>query len=567
MIKKSEIICFILSIIMANVIINFEGMFVSSVSGQSSEKESEGSIVMNDPKLKAELIVSGLEFPTSIAFIDKNDFLIIEKETGLVKRVTDGKILEPLLQLTVSGKDERGLLGIDIDKKQYPGFEVIYVYLSYVECESKESCENKVVRYELDNENNKLIYPKEIFSIKSFPDDSHVGGVVKVGPDHNVYVTVGDFTCTDCPPFETLAENFENSIPPDGRASILRMSPDGEPVDNGIIGKEPPLNLYFAYGVRNSFGIDFDPLTGYLWDTENGPDYGDEINLVEPGFNSGALKIFGKSESNSNSNYEFDNVVQSSTEGPDGLVTFNGTGRYSEPELSWQDTVAPTSVTFLDSNTLGNNYRNDMFVSTAGGGKIYNFDLSQDRKQLVLKNELSDKVVNSNVEEDSITFAEGFTMITDLEVNPYDGSLYVVSPVDGDSAAGSVYKIVSTSPPEPIQDPVSPNNIIQDPASPNNIIQDPASPNNIIQDPASPENTIKFPSGIESMQGDQLKNIEDKNTTNNDTNSNDLSMCNKLKSFDKVLSDTWIERKITDEQVMYLGQQVKELMVEAGCIN
>jgi aldose sugar dehydrogenase len=548
MIKKSEIMCFVLSIIMANVIINFDGMFVSSVSGQSSEKESEGSIVINDPKLKAELIVSGLEFPTSIAFLDKNDFLIIEKETGLVKRVTDGKILEPLLQLTVSGKDERGLLGIDIDKKQYPGFEVIYVYLSYVECESKESCENKVVRYELDNENNKLISPKEIFSIKSFPDDSHVGGVVKVGPDHNVYVTVGDFTCTDCPPFKTLAENFENSIPPDGRAGILRMSPDGEPVDNGIIGKEPPLNLYFAYGVRNSFGIDFDPLTGYLWDTENGPDYGDEINLVEPGFNSGALKIFGKSESNSNSNYEFDNVVQSSTKGSDGLVTFNGTGRYSEPELSWQDTVAPTSVTFLDSNTLGNNYRNDMFVSTAGGGKIYNFDLSQDRKQLVLENELSDKVVDSNVEEDSITFAEGFTMITDLEVNPYDGSLYVVSPVDGDSAAGSVYKIVSTSPPEPIQDP--------------------ASSNNIIQDPASPENTIKFPSGIESRQGDQLENIEDKNTTNNnDTNSNDLSMCNKLKSFDKVLWDTWIERKITDEQVMYLGQQVKELMVEAGCIN
>ena len=548
MIKKREIMCFILSIIMANVIINFDGMFVSSVSGQSSEKESEGSIVINDPKLKAELIVSGLEFPTSIAFIDKNDFLIIEKETGLVKRVTDGKILEPLLQLTVSGNDERGLLGIDIDKKQYTaGFEVIYVYLSYVECESKESCESKVVRYELDNENNKLIYPKEIFSIKSFPDDSHVGGIVKVGPDHNVYVTVGDFTCTDCPPFETLAENFENGVPPDGRAGILRMSPEGEPVDNGIIGKEPPLNLYFAYGVRNSFGIDFDPLTGYLWDTENGPDYGDEINLVEPGFNSGALKIFGKSESNSNSNYEFDNVVQSSTEGPDGLVTFNGTGRYSEPELSWQDTVAPTSVTFLDSNTLGNNYRNDMFVSTAGGGKIYNFDLSQDRKQLVLKNELSDKVVDSNVEEDSITFAEGFTMITDLEVNPYDGSLYVVSPVDGDSAAGSVYKIVSTSPPEPTQ----------------NL----SSPNNIIQDPASPENTIKFPSGIESRQGNQLKNIQDKNTTNNDTNNNDLSMCNKLKSFDKVLSDTWIERKITDEQVMYLGQQVKELMVEAGCIN
>src|SRR5688500_3682854 len=131
MIKKREIICFILSIIMANVLINFDGMFVSSVSGQSSEKkESEGSFVFNDPNIKAELVVSGLEFPTSIAFLDKNDFLIVEKETGLVKRVTDGKILEPLLQLDVSGSDERGLLGIDIDNKQYTaGLQVLYVIL------------------------------------------------------------------------------------------------------------------------------------------------------------------------------------------------------------------------------------------------------------------------------------------------------------------------------------------------------------------------------------------------------------------------------------------------------
>src|SRR5215213_7505535 len=434
MIKKREIICFILSILMSNVIIiNFDGMFVSNVSGQpSSEKDSEGSIVFKDPKLKAELVVSGLEFPTSIAFIDKNDFLIVEKETGMVKRVTDGKILEPLLQLTVSGKDERGLLGIDIDKKQYPGFNVIYVYLSYVECESKESCENKVVRYELDDKNNKLISPKEIFSVKSFPDDSHVGGVVRVGPDHNVYVTVGDFHGTKFTPvYETKAQNFENGVSPDGRAGILRISPDGDPINNGILGQEYPLNLYFAYGIRNSFGIDFDPLTGYLWDTENGPDYGDEINLVEPGFNSGALKIFG--HFNSNKKYQFDNIGQSNIEkGPAGLVTFNGNGKYSEPELSWQNTVAPTSVTFLDSNKLGNNYQYDMFVANAGGGKIYHFDLSHDRKHLDLKNSLADKVIDSESEEDLITFAEGFDLITDLEMNPYDGYLYVVAPIKGD---------------------------------------------------------------------------------------------------------------------------------------
>ena len=84
---------------MVNVLINFDGIFISNVNGQSSEEKSEDSVIINDPKLKAELVVSGLEFPTSMAFIDKDDFLILEKETGLVKRVTDGKILEPSIEI------------------------------------------------------------------------------------------------------------------------------------------------------------------------------------------------------------------------------------------------------------------------------------------------------------------------------------------------------------------------------------------------------------------------------------------------------------------------------------
>jgi aldose sugar dehydrogenase len=56
---------------------------------------------------------------------------------------------------------------------------------------------------------------------------------------------------------------------------------------------EDPLNRYYAYGIRNSFGFDFDPITGNLWDTENGPGFGDEINFVEPGFNSGSKKVQG----------------------------------------------------------------------------------------------------------------------------------------------------------------------------------------------------------------------------------------------------------------------------------
>ena len=73
------------------------------------------------------------------------------------------------------------------------------------------------------------------------------------------------------------------------------MTQNGEPVADSatgeyILGNSYPLNLYYAYGIRNSFGIDFDPITGNLWDSENGPGHSDEINLVEPGFNSGWIK-------------------------------------------------------------------------------------------------------------------------------------------------------------------------------------------------------------------------------------------------------------------------------------
>ena len=78
----------------------------------------------------------------------------------------------------------------------------------------------------------------------------------------------------------------------DGTGGILRITQDGEPVidpntGDHILGSDYPLNLYYAYGIRNSFGIDFDPVSGYLWDSENGPGHSDEINRVEPGFNSG----------------------------------------------------------------------------------------------------------------------------------------------------------------------------------------------------------------------------------------------------------------------------------------
>ena len=96
----------------------------------------------------------------------------------------------------------------------------------------------------------------------------------------------------------------------------------------------------------------FDPVTGKLWDTENGPSFGDEINLVEPGFNSGWDKVqgiwkvneFWKPDPGDNKKGEHQLHADSN------LVDFNGKGMYSSPEFTWDSPVAPTALKFFNSN-------------------------------------------------------------------------------------------------------------------------------------------------------------------------------------------------------------------------
>jgi glucose/arabinose dehydrogenase len=119
------------------------------------------------------------------------------------------------------------------------------------------------------------------------------------------------------------------------------------------------------------------------------------------------------------------------------LINFQGKGNYSDPEFVWTDTVGPTAIKFLGSDTLGNQYRNDIFVSDITQGNIYHFDLTGNRTNLILNGLLADKVSNNSTENQDIIFGEGFGGISDLEVGPYDGYLYVVS-----LGHGSIYRIV-----------------------------------------------------------------------------------------------------------------------------
>jgi aldose sugar dehydrogenase len=418
---------------------------------------SDESIILSDPNLKIELVTSGLDFPTTMAFLGPDDFLILEK-AGTVKRVTNGVILDkPLLHVDVSVKDERGLLGIAISEKKnlndndtsIKNNNISHnVFLYYVVCEGKNTdCENRIYRYDLDNKNNVLINPKLLLSIPSFPDPAHIGGIIDIGPDNNLYVTVGNFQHTiPSEVYRTKTQNYEDGKPIDGRAGILRITQDGKPVGTGIIGNEYPLNLYYAYGVKNSFGIDFDPVTEKLWLTENGPKFGDEINLAEPGFDSGSDKIFGIWRVNEEGKKlqidgEEGEYVTVGNNNPKDLVYFEGKGHYSPPEFTWDKSTPPTALLFLDSKNLGAEYEDDMFVGSVDG-QIFHFDLNDNRTGLLLKGVLEDKIAADDTEFADILFAEGFSIITDLKQGP-DGNLYVVSELKQSKSEnlGAVYRI------------------------------------------------------------------------------------------------------------------------------
>jgi aldose sugar dehydrogenase len=205
----------------------------------------------------------------------------------------------------------------------------------------------------------------------------------------------------------------------------LRITQDGKPVGTGILGDSMPLRLYYAYGTRDSFGLDFDPLTGFLWETENGPQDGDEINLVEAGFNSGWNEIYGFSSSQK----AFDK---------NELVAFDEKGHYGEPKLVWAKSTGLTSIVFLNSDNLGSEYRNDILVGAVHNGLIYHLKLNQEGNDPVLPPALAKRYVQNPINSgtEDIVFGSGFGGITDLEVGP-DGYLYVVS-----IGQGKVFRIL-----------------------------------------------------------------------------------------------------------------------------
>jgi aldose sugar dehydrogenase len=473
----------------------------NSVSLQTVVNSPTAGPAMTDSNLSVKTVVSGLSQPTSMAFIGNNDFFIFEKNTGKVQRVTNGVIqTPPPIDLAVNSGSERGGLGIAL----HPNFAFNgYVYLYWTESSTGVDTTNladvallgnRVDRYIWNG--STLTFDRNLIKLHAFQADAnqslrgnHNGGVLRFGPDGKLYILMGDngrrgllqnLPCgptTNCPGTPVPDDQFGGPEPDNNHLTgfILRLNDDGTvPADNPFANTVSILSLpteaqanlrkLYAYGVRNGFGLGFDPYSGNLWDQENGDDAYDEMNRVTAGSNNGWVQFMGpvnrvaqfkQIESTYGSGdlqqlrWSPLNTADTPAAAMQRLYMIPG-AHYNDPEFSWKYAIPASPLGFVQGRGLGPQYDGDMFVGAArtflANGFLFRFKLTADRQHFSFTDaRLNDLVADNDdkfdiKESESLLIGHDFGITTDIETAP-NGDLFVVS-----NSNGAVYEISGKQP-------------------------------------------------------------------------------------------------------------------------
>ncbi len=219
------------------------------------------------------------------------------------------------------------------------------------------------------------------------------------------------------------------------------------------------IHKVFSYGLRNSFGFDFDPMSGNLWLEQNGDDAFTELGLVEPGMNGGWIQVMGPlaridqfkliettmfGGNLQQSRWPPTNIADSPDEARARMVMLPG-AHYSDPDFSWKFEVAPAGLGFISSGALGPQYQGDMILGAARttllGGNLFRFNLTGNRRKIAvddprLEDRVADNLFKFDItESESLLFGTNFGIGTDIHTGP-NGNLFVVS-----LSNGAIYEI------------------------------------------------------------------------------------------------------------------------------
>jgi len=423
--------------------------------------------------------------------------------------------------LPVNSNSERGLLCVQL----HPDFATNkYVYTYATESSTGAASTvvgevvalgNRVDRWIYDATNKKLVFDMNIIKLQALqPVDStggnttlrgnHNGGIIRfekkvTGQSAKMFIVIGDngrrglmqnLEYGPTTGTTRIADVGSFGPEPDNRALtgvVIRLNDDGTiPTDNPFynhtltfsgqtnagLQNEAIANLkrVYAYGVRNSFGLAIDPFTGKLWESENGDDAMDELNIINKGHNGGWIQFMGPKSrigefksielaqstvSLGNQNrYPVSNIAATTAAGEARLANIPGS-TYGDPIFSWKYCIAPNAIGFINGNGLGAKYNGNLIVGSARGnsgntaganayGVLYRFVPNAARTGLQFADRLlTDKVADNTTkggmsEQSTVLFGTGFDIVTDVITAP-DGSLYILGMTSAGN--GKVFRI------------------------------------------------------------------------------------------------------------------------------
>jgi len=348
------------------------GLIATVSCGKPPEGKGDGEIVATpegNTSFSVETVAEGLEVPWDIAFAPDGRIFFTERP-GRLRVIVDGRLRsEPIATLSdVESSGETGLMGMAL----HPDFaENHLLYLAYAH--DGNGKEVRVVRYRETDQG--LTDPKVI--VDGIPAAQfHAGCRVRFGPDGKLYITTGDATHGE------LAQQLGSLA-----GKTLRLNDDGTvPPDNPFVDEPGALPQIWSYGHRNSQGLDWQPGTGLMFQTEHGPsgfdgpEGGDEVNIVERGKNYGWPVIHH-------------------TQTHEGMVS---------PLLEYTPAVAPSGCTFYTGSTFPDLDGNFLFACLKGECIIR---VVLDGRRVVRQERL---------------FSERYGRIRDVAEAP-DGTIYVLT--------------------------------------------------------------------------------------------------------------------------------------------
>jgi glucose/arabinose dehydrogenase len=299
------------------------------------------------PRIRVVPITTALEYPWGMAFRRNGDILVTERDAGRLRIIRDGRLLEADIPGVPAVYSERWRAGL-MDVALHPDDDAL-VYLSYTKPIVWEGLDGlftvALARGRLVDD--RLTDVQDIF-VAEGPDLGIAAAKLVFAPDGTLFMSVGGsyvFTGTG-----DLAQD-----PGSHFGKLLRLNADGTvPADNPFVHDPAYKPEIYTLGHRNQMGLAFHPVTGALWATENGPQGGDEANVIRAGANYGWP------------------LASESREYPGRWVSSTPwQAEFERPEILWWPSVAPSGLVFYTGDRFpawqGNLFLGALMVGRIGG--------------------------------------------------------------------------------------------------------------------------------------------------------------------------------------------------------